>query len=348
MIEVNLVFLFIVFFVMFFTLVSLFFYLMIQKYMTNKKKKKIDQLKEAYRLDMFHFLQSGEDSKLRPDGSQEKYIALIELLIEYAKVLESEDIKQRISVFAKKYLTDYIVGQLKRNRWSLRMNALYAIEDFYMIHLSANLHDLYEKKQLTLAEKFQILKLFAKFGDEKTIHYIRSVASSISDFTLLSIFLLLEEDHFHNLVENFSQLPERMQYMVIETIGKKQYLQYYSLLQNLLQSDEEEMRIRTLKTFAYTGAPVDEEILADFFQSSSWQVRMMAAKLAGVKRLSQYAGQLVSMLSDQNYVVRSEAARALLQFKYGANILRNVIDESHDDFAKDMAREWLEKESTHE
>jgi len=348
MIEVNLVFLFIIFLVMFFTLVSLFFYLMIQKYMTNNKKTKIDQLKEAYRLDMFHFLQSGVDSKLRPDGSQEKFIALIELLIEYANVLESEDIKQRISVFAKQYLTDYIEGQLKKNRWSLRMNALYAIEDFYMIHLSANLHDLYEKKHITLAEKFQILKLFAKFGDEKTVHYIKSVPSFISDFTLLSILSLLKEDHFHNLVEDFSQLPKRMQYMVVETIGKKQYLQYYSLLQKLLQSDEEEMRIRTLKTFAYTGAPVDEKILAAFFQSSSWQVRMMAAKVAGVKRLSQYAGQLISMLSDRNYVVRSEAAKALLQFKDGVNILRNVIDESHDDFARDMAREWLEKERNHE
>ncbi|PMC40674.1 hypothetical protein CJ195_02860 [Bacillus sp. UMB0899] len=345
MIELSLVFLLIFFLGMFFLLVSLFLYMMIVKRIRNETRKKIEGYKETYRLDMFHFLQSGNEGSLKPDGSQEKFIALIELLNEYADVLDSEDIKQRISDFAKRYLTIYIVDQLKKKRWSLRMNALYSIEDFYMDHLVDLLHDIYNKKHISVTEKIQMLRLFAKFNDNKTVEYIKNVDSSISDFDLLTILSLFEEDSFNELVKDFDTFSKQMQYMIIETIGKKQYLHHHNLLEKLLQSDDEEMRIRTLKAYAYTGAPMNETTLRAFFSSSNWQVRMMAAKVAGARRLSVFEHQLITLLSDHEYVVRAEAAKAILQFKGGINMLKKVIEETTDRFARDMAQEWISKES---
>ena len=71
---------------------------------------------------------------------------------------------------------------------------------------------------------------------------------------------------------------------------------------------------------------------------------MMAAKAAGVRRISTFKDSLVTLLSDREYVVRSEAAKAILQFKGGVDLLRKVVSESNDGFAKDMALEWLGKE----
>ncbi|MCM3412925.1 HEAT repeat domain-containing protein [Metabacillus litoralis] len=344
MLEISLVVLFILFLAMFFILISLFTYLLIIKHFHNQKRKKIDDLKETYRLDMFHFLQSGEEGSLQPDKTEEKFIALIELLNEYSNVLDSEDVKGKISGFANKHLTNYIKSELKQRRWSLRMNALYSIEDFYMNHFVGELHKLYAKKNVTRTEKFQMLNLFAKFHDDQIVYYLKNVDPAISNFTLLSILSLLKEEQFNELADDFGALSKQMQYMMIETIGKKQYLHHINLIQKLLENSDEELRIRALKAFANTGAPIDEAILSKFFESTSWQVRMMAAKVAGVRRLSPFKDRLVSLLSDREYVVRSEAAKAILQFKGGVDLLRKVVSESNDGFAKDMALEWLGKE----
>lgn len=344
MLEISLVVLFILFLAMFFILISLFTYLVIIKHFHNQKRKKIDDLKETYRLDMFHFLQSGEEGSLQPDKTEEKFIALIELLNEYSNVLDSEDVKGKISEFANKHLTNYMKSELKQRRWSLRMNALYSIEDFYMNHLVGELHKLYAKKNVTRTEKFQMLNLFAKFHDDQIVYYLKNVDPAISNFTLLSILSLLKEEQFNELADDFGALSKQMQYMMIETIGKKQYLHHINLIQKLLENSDEELRIRALKAFANTGAPIDEAILSKFFESTSWQVRMMAAKVAGVRRLSPFKDRLVSLLSDREYVVRSEAAKAILQFKGGVDLLRKVVSESNDGFAKDMALEWLGKE----
>ena len=227
MLEISLVVLFILFLAMFFILISLFTYLVIIKHFHNQKRKKIDDLKETYRLDMFHFLQSGEEGSLQPDKTEEKFIALIELLNEYSNVLDSEDVKGKISEFANKHLTNYMKSELKQRRWSLRMNALYSIEDFYMNHLVGELHKLYAKKNVTRTEKFQMLNLFAKFHDDQIVYYLKNVDPAISNFTLLSILSLLKEEQFNELADDFGALSKQMQYMMIETIGKKQYLHLF-------------------------------------------------------------------------------------------------------------------------
>ncbi|WP_226669511.1 HEAT repeat domain-containing protein [Metabacillus litoralis] len=343
MIEVGIVFLFLLLLVLFFILLSLFIYLMIEKYINNQSRKKINELKETYRLDMFHFLQTGKDDELSPVGSSEKFIAFLELLSEYANVLDSMDVKQKISEYAKKYFTNHIKKELKKRRWSLRMNALYMIEDFHMDHLNSSLHELYNKKNLTIAEKAQILRMFAKFNDNRLTSYLQKSDPGLSDFSILTILSIMNEDNFEILVEDFVNLDKRTQFMIIDTIGKEQLIQYHPLLAKLLESNEEEMRIRALKAYSNMGAPIDKTQLAEFFSFESWQVRMMAAKVAGTQKLTNYKGKLIELLSDQEYVVRAEAAKAIIQFKDGFDILKQVIDETEDDFARDMALEWHEK-----
>jgi hypothetical protein len=345
MIEISLVILFILLAVMLFFLLSLFIYLIIKKYANNQTRKQINEYKEAYRLDMFRYLQTGEQEILQLDDRLERFTALIELLSEYSNVLDDSELKERISIFAKQHLTKYIKKEIKRRRWSLRMNALYSIEDFHMDHLVETLHDLYKKRITTVSEKAQILKILADFNDDKIVEYIKNVDQSLSDFSLLSIIWKMKEKKFDELMADFDELSSRLQYMVIEVIGKKQLINHHALLQKLVMQNDEELRIRSLKAFTNTGIPINVKSIAAFFDSESWQIRMMTVKLVGVQRLDEYKEKLVELLSDREYIVRTEAAKAILRFKDGGSILTRVIEESNDVFAQDMAIEWLEKES---
>ncbi|MEH7387017.1 hypothetical protein V7147_16640, partial [Bacillus sp. JJ1521] len=286
--EISLVALFILITLMLFILMSLFLYLIIKKYVNNQTKQRINVLKEEMRLKMFHYLQTGDIDLLESNLGQDKVIALFELLREYSKVLDSPDVNDRISVFAKKYFTKHIKKELRKRRWSLRMNALYSIEDFFMYHLQEPLHELYEKKSISAPEKEQILKIFAKNNDEKIVEYIKRVPKSISDFSLLTIISNLHEEKFDELIMNFDELPERIKYVIVEIIGKNQLLKHHTLLQRLIQQDEPELRIRSLKAYSISGAPVDVNSIATFFDSDRWQIRLMATKVAGVQRMNEY------------------------------------------------------------
>jgi HEAT repeat protein len=344
MVEISLAALFILFIVMLFILLSIFFYLLIKKYVNNQSKQKKNELKEDYRLEMFQYLQTGELRLLDSNQSEENFIALIELLHEYSNVLDDVDVKKRISSFAKNHLTKYVEKQLKQRRWSLRMNALYSIEDFYMEHLRLTLHDLYKQKRTSIAEKTQILKLLAKFHDEKIVHYIKSSHQDISDFSLLSIISKMDENQIDQLIDCYDELSLRLQAILVDTIGNKKLIKHHQLLQKLVLNGEDEVKIRSLKAFANIGVPIDKKYVAPFFDAESWQIRMMAVKVAGAQRMEEYKEKLIERLSDREFVVRSEAAKAILRFKDGVSILSKVMEESEDLFAKDMAFEWLEKE----
>ncbi|MEH7238039.1 HEAT repeat domain-containing protein [Bacillus sp. JJ1562] len=344
MIELSLVALYILIIAMLFLLTSLFLYLIIKKYVNNQSRRKINLLKEEFRLKMFHYLQTGEQSHIESNLGQEKVIALLELLKEYSNVLDSPDVNERISAFANKNFTKFIKKELRQRRWSLRMNALYLIEDFYMYHLIENLHSLYDKRRTTVAEKEQILKLLAKSNDEKIVEYIKNGTANISDFSLLTILMNLNDEKLDELIADFNFLPARIQYMVVETIGKKQLLRHHTLLKNLIHQDDPELVIRSLKAYATTGVPVDIHSIVAFFESESWQLRLMAAKVAGVQRMEELKEKLIELLSDSEYIVRVEAAKAILRFKDGVRILNKIKEESNDLFAQDMAIEWLEKE----
>ncbi|WP_394237034.1 HEAT repeat domain-containing protein [Niallia oryzisoli] len=343
MIEMSLVLLFLLFLALLFILISLFFYLIVKKYQNNQLRQRINAMKDEYRLAVFHYLQNGESEFLGQDLGEEKVKALIELLSDYSHVLTGPEVEEKIHLFAKEHLSDFIKKELTKKRWSLRMNALFAIEDFYMEHLVPILHKLYGKRGTTLSEKAQILKLLAAFNDSKIVDYIKGIDQELSEFSLVSILSSMNDDKLDELFSCLDELPKRTQYILVEMIGKKQLTEHHSLLQKLVLQDETELRIRALKAYVNSGIPIDAAAIDGFFEEDNWQLRMMAARVAGMQRLDLYKDRLLTLLSDREYVVRAEAAKAILRFKEGEAILKKVTDESKDIFAKDMAVEWLEK-----
>ena len=110
MVEFSLVLLFILILGLCFVLMSLFLYLIIKKYLNNQTRQEIAECKEAYRLDMFRYLQTGEQQLLHVKQGEEEFKALVELLSEYSTVLDGADVQERISLFAKQYLNEPYKG----------------------------------------------------------------------------------------------------------------------------------------------------------------------------------------------------------------------------------------------
>ncbi|WP_186579615.1 hypothetical protein [Aquibacillus kalidii] len=350
MVEISLLSLLVVLVVMLFTLLCLFLYLLTNKIAKNQSRKQIDLYKDEYRLDMFHFLQNGTGTSFEFGNGDERFVAWTELMQEYSNVLASEDVKARMKQFAEVYLTDFIVKELTKKRWSLRMNALYVIEEFEMDHLSSQLHTLYQNKKVTVVERSQLLKLFALFHDEKVVDYIINKAEDLSDFALIDILSKMDEEEFDKLIDVFDELSDRLKLIVVEVIGRKQFIRHHSFLHNLINAKGQEMEltIRSLKAIINIGVPIDTSLIDKLFDSNYWQLRMMTTKLVGVHRLELFKVRLVPLLSDQEYAVRNEAAKAIFNYKDGAEVLKKITEESEDLFAKDMATEWLEKGRTND
>jgi len=70
---------------------------------------------------------------------------------------------------------------------------------------------------------------------------------------------------------------------------------------------------------------------------------MLAARLAGVMKSEETIDQLVELLQDSSWWVRSQAGQSITMFPQGKKILEDVMNSSNDSFARDMAWEWINK-----
>jgi HEAT repeat protein len=99
--------------------------------------------------------------------------------------------------------------------------------------------------------------------------------------------------------------------------------------------------IRSLKAINEIGIVFDMEPYKVFLNSPIWEERLMLAKLLGVFSLEEAYPYLEQLLQDENWWVRSNAARSIGNSKDGRSRLEMFIATAHDQYAIDMAREVL-------
>ena len=69
----------------------------------------------------------------------------------------------------------------------------------------------------------------------------------------------------------------------------------------------------------------------------------MAARLIGAMKAKEGIGDLIHLLHDRSWWVRSQAGQALAKFPEGKTILQEIAETTEDLFARDMAEEWIHK-----
>ncbi|BCB05615.1 HEAT repeat domain-containing protein [Bacillus sp. KH172YL63] len=325
-------------------LILLFLYLIAKKAIENNKRKRVEEYKEAYRLKLFHYINENKEEAFPAEQySPLQLQALVELLAGYSKAVASEDLQERIQQFADRHFTDFIQSGLKHRRWSIRMNALYWVGDFKMKSMISQLEEVHSSSRLTKGEELQLLKIGILLQDESIVEKMMDPVHDLTEFEYSTLFQSLNHEQFTYLLMRFTELSDRMKHAMIDAIGLRNQIELGDLLEEKLEDPSLEIRIRSLKALVEMEYYIPLPKLNTLLQSESWQVRLMAIKACEYIRTEELTASLIALMGDRSYYVRSQAAQALLRADKGRGILEGIAATAEDDYARDMAEQWLER-----
>jgi hypothetical protein len=318
-------------------------YLIVRKSIEIRFKKKVDRQKQLFSDRLLSFLFDGEFSReLIPDSKVKKH-ALEELLSRFAEVLEGEIEKKNLYFLAETYLSDYYRTLLGKRKWSIRMNALYHIEEFQIHTLAKDIKKLIIRPKVTRDEKVHGLRILSLFHDNNLYEELVLKHNSLSEYEYRSILFVANEMTMDIFVLGFYKCQPPLKNAIIDLIGMKNELKYASFIESVYKASSDEVKIRALKALASIGFVKDIKIYLPLCKSEKWQERMMIAKLLGAIYDEEGIKCLVNLLHDPSWYVRSQAGQAINHYPNGKKIFKEVIQTTKDQFAKEMAWEWMNK-----
>jgi hypothetical protein len=323
----------------------LFSYLVIRKLIENDRRAKVEKYKEDYQLPLFQYLKDEVDEKALSFDSPLEVKAFIELTAGFAKVLGGDKIHERIRVLAETRFESYIRSRLNHRRWSMRMNALYWIQEFDMKNMFVHLDKLYASKKLTKSEEMQLLKIYILNEDAAILEKMTSPKHPLTEFDYSLLFKSFSGEQLDGFIRMFGEMSLEIRYAMVDSIGLRSRHSDSLFLERLLDDQSVEIRIRALKAIVEMEYFIAPSKLAKHLRSDSWQERLMAIKACEYIRSPELLQYLGDLMSDSSFYVRSQAAKSLLRMEIGKEVLKQVAASEEDTYARDMAEQWLERGS---
>lgn len=244
--------------------------------------------------------------------------AVEELFLSYLQNLSDRGILYKIKLFANEHLSGHYRQMLQSRNWSRRMNALYRIADFQLDQLLETCESL-KQKRITEEEHFQLLKIKLLLQEDKFMESFVSMATEISDFQYKQLFFSLKPSMFTQLLFHFGKLHPACQYALIDSLGIKKDIDGLSFLEQRLDSEDAEIRIRSLKAINELGVRIDIDRYKPFVTSPVWEERLMAAQLLQRLSFEETASFFERMKDDPSWYVREEAKKAIAEYGQYAN-----------------------------
>ena len=329
-----------VFLVFFIVLTVLFCFLIIQKISSNRYENKKEFWKKYYLEQVNSFIQGYE--KIKHPSNTAMIEAFEEVLTRYYSLMKGNtDVARQIENLAERNFHDYYQKGLKHNRWSIRMNTLHRIEKFSMVSLVEDCVEIYDGKRTSELEALQVLRILANLQDERLFAILLNEDREFPNFYYLDIFTRLEESLFEQFTSVGEKFPMWIQIALIDSIGNRGEYKYLPFIEAYITSEDTELRIRALKSSVKIGYVTNVENIKPSFKAGSWQERMMAAKLMKVLKEKRFLDQLLILLTDESWWVRTTAAESIMAQHNGHVILEDVASTHVDRFARDVAKEWL-------
>ncbi|MFJ7731843.1 HEAT repeat domain-containing protein [Lysinibacillus sp. NPDC097231] len=323
-------------------LVILFLFTMYLLYQRQREihfEKERDAYLQKYSQNWYDYLFNDELFSIVLVPRERAQVAAIEIIFSsYLKNADDVKFKHKIKDFSNLYLKKFYEQDLSSKRWSIRMNALYRIADLQIDEL-LDICQKFEKAKISEEEYFQLLKIYSLFQPNLFIERIKEPRANYSESEYRRLFILLEDDVFIRLFEDFNGWTKKIQFAAIDTAAVKRNMQYIDKLKQLLSHDMAEIKIRALKGLYEIGVIDEIESYVPFVTSEMWEVRLMVAKIFKYAPLNYTYPYLEQLLQDENWWVRSQAAKTIAEDRQGITKLQHFMESSNDQYAIEMAQE---------
>jgi hypothetical protein len=318
-------------------------YLICRKAFENRQRRGIEHFKTIMNDKMLHSVLTGEFLRSLQADTKVKKLALEELLSHYAEILEGTEEKNNLNRLAKSRLTDYYRKNLSSLRWSSRMNALFHIEAFQMDGLKEDIISMLNRRRITKEEKIRVLTILAQLQSAEMFDLLTGNYRDLSYLEYRNILSRLNSDGFDQFLLGYHSCQPELKFAIMDLAGLKKELNFLNFAETVFSVSSGEERVRALKAIVSIGHVRKLDRYLHLFQSGNWEERMLAARLAGVLKAEKTLPDLVQLLQDSSWWVRSQAGQSITMFPQGKKVLEGVMSDSNDSFARDMAWEWINK-----
>lgn len=321
------------------SLFLLYFYIVT----TSRKVRRQQAYYEAYCLQQeknwHNYLMDG--MPVAPEMLPQKpgeFLAVEYICSTYLRLVKDEEIHTRITQFATQYLTERYKKQLQSKVWSTRMNALRYIGLFGVTTLVEPSRQLLNKK-ITREERFEVIQLLALQDTMALLDMICKESLQRNEYRRL--FMSLSPEALVKLFQQLWSLPNEAQLLAVQVAAERRNPLFLPYVNELLQSEESELRIGGLKIVYELGASLPIERLAPFATATSYVERLYAVKNLNFTFLYDSLPYLQNLIRDENWYVRREAAYVLCQSDEGIAVLESIVANSTDPYAVEVSMQLL-------
>lgn len=323
----------------------------------HKKQSWMDQHQEEIEAYLLH----GDIEKItfKPTKSYH-FSALEDFFSLYLTNYKVDKANDPVKKFIEHFLLDEYRKRLKDPMWSVRMNTLYFLDLFQLEKLQNDLLDRLKSKDLTNEEEYQIYILLASLGYERLYELFKE-SRGLPPF-LLNVMLnrLVGDENIDEYIDNFYEFQPSWQLALLDLIRSKNIRSWkvVNFLEDLLHTEDMELRVRALKTFAHIGYVSSRDVISKWYEKNinreDWLSnavtgeRLMSARLLGMIKDESFLPILEELIADSKYNVRAEAAKSIRKYKNGKNKLKEIAANHSDKYSRNIALEWVERSLDYE
>lgn len=247
-----------------------------------------------------------------------------------------------IKELADFHLAELYKKDLYSRRWADRVNTLYFIEDFQMYSLKEHVWEHLSKVRKSDEEYRQCLRTAASFQDKRLIVYL--MERELAPGLLREVFRRFDEELLMEtevIIKSNEITNKELLIAFLTYCGEAKRYAQLPMAEEMLHSSDKEVRISSLKSIYNYQYMLTPELLHPFLESSHWEERMYAAKIAGAMSIGNLSSVLMQLMADENWWVRYSSSEALKLMPDGELLLEFAASEHEDKFARDMARQTL-------
>ena len=185
-------------------------------------------------------------------------------------------------------------------------------------------------------------------------HYILNYLDEEQGLSFSQRVHLMRELHLEllalpDLISLFKSLSNRLKSVIVEAIILSRHAVALPVVREAISAEDVEVRISAYKAAATSRLGLTEVELRQGIQDEAWPVRAQAVKAAGASKAINLIPILCGCLSDQEWWVRQNSARVLLQLgASGVEALSYVAHFGEDRFARDTARLMLSESNMYQ